>query len=121
MGMDCGVCQLDYGQRGASAIHLLGARERAGLAVTGDAQHDRAVLALAAVDRTADGPRLPGHGSDRILLLDAVLHLRVETVPLVVLADPGPVVAVWQSFPADIVRGRTDMLLTCPRFMYQWL
>ena len=44
-----------------------------------------------------------------VLLPDAVLYLRVEPVPTVVLADPCAVRAVRQPFPPDVVGARTDM------------
>ncbi len=68
------------------------------------------VVEHAAFDRAAEGALLPSDGVVGVLLLDAVLHLRVEPVPAVVLADPGPVRAVRQPFPADVVGSLADVL-----------
>jgi hypothetical protein len=80
------------------------------LSVAADDNLDLAGVEHAAFDRAAEGALLPGNGVVGVLLLDAVLHLRVEPVPAVVLADPGAVRAVRQPLPADIVGGLADVL-----------
>jgi hypothetical protein len=42
-------------------------------------------------------------------LFEAVLQRIAEPMPLIVLADPGPVATVRQSFPTNIVGGRPDV------------
>jgi hypothetical protein len=80
------------------------------LPVATDQHLDLAVFKFTALHRTAQAALLAGDGVVRVLLLEAVLHLRIEAMPAIVLADPGAVRSIRQSLPADVIGGAPDML-----------